>query len=122
MISKPTIVTIMILSIVIGLYGVDLDGTLTPSELTQDHIGKTVTVYGNLVPDTLTLTESGAIITFSIADYAADVGVTYAQHQPVNLQDNMPVTVTGVMLPDRTIDAHRVLSQCPSKYETETLK
>jgi len=122
MISKPTIVTIMILSIVIGLYGVDLDGTLTPSELTQDHIGKTVTVYGNLVPDTLTLTESGAIITFSISDYAADVGVTYAQHQPVNLQDNMPVTVTGVMLPDRTIDAHRVLSQCPSKYETETLK
>jgi len=122
MISKPTIVAIMILSIVIGLYGVDLNGTLTPSELTQEHVGKTVTVHGNLVPETIKLTESGTIITFAIADYAANVGVTYAQHQPVNLQDNMPVTVTGVMLPDHTIDAHRVLSECPSKYETETLK
>ena len=122
MISKPAIIGIIIVTIAFGLYGVDLDGTLTPSELTQDHAGKTVTVQGDVVPDTLTLTGDGTIITFHMADSAGDVKVKYTRAQPVNLQDGMPVTVTGRVLDDGTIDAHRVLSECPSKYETETLK
>lgn len=119
MTSKPKLIGITILAITIGLYGVDLDGTLTPTDLTNEHIGKTITLDGIVLPGTQTLTNNGTTMTFITTDGTTDITVTYSENQPVNIQDDMPVTITGKYLPDHTIDAHRILSECPSKYQTE---
>ncbi len=113
--ASATIVVVL----VVGLWGVDLQGTLAVGELTDAHIGKTVCVDGEVKTGTLCLTDNGSIVTFTMTDGYNDVNVSYGEHQPANLQNGMPVTVTGTMLPDRTIEAHRLLSECPSKYETE---
>lgn len=119
MISKPKLVAITLLAIVVGLYGVDLDGSLTPTDLADEHIGKVITLNGKVLPGTQYMSPDGTFLTFTVTDGTVNVDVTYSENQPINLQDGMPVTVTGKYLPDHTIDSHRVLSECPSKYETE---
>ena len=118
MVSKVKIVIVMALVIVVGLYDVEFDGTLTPTKLTDEHIDKVVTVKGTVVPGTQYLSPDGSLLTFTMIDDTTSVNVTYSENQPVNLQDDMPVTVTGKYLEDHTIDSFRILSECPSKYET----
>jgi len=121
--EKTTLFACVSIAVVLvgGLWGVDLQGTLTVSDITDDHIGKTVCVNGNVKTGTLAMSDDGAIVTFTLTDGNNDVDVVYHKAQPLNLQNGMPATVTGVLQTDRTIDAHRVLSECPSKYETENV-
>jgi cytochrome c-type biogenesis protein CcmE len=113
--ASATIVVVLL----VGLWGVDLQGTLAVGDLTDEHIGKTVCVDGEVKTGTLCLLNNGSTVIFTMTDGYNEINVSYSKPQPVNLQDGMPVTVTGTMLSDRTIDAHRILSECPSKYETE---
>ncbi len=115
---------VIIVVLVIGLWGVDFQGTLAVADLTDGHTGQRVCVEGDVKAGTLRAIDNGSTVLFTLTDGNNDIDVSYKEHQPVNLMEGQPVTVTGTILSDHTISAHRMVTKCPSKYAAEntTLK
>ncbi|MEA1944712.1 MAG: cytochrome c maturation protein CcmE [Euryarchaeota archaeon] len=115
---------VIIVVLVVGLWGVDFQSTLAVSDLTDEHTGQRVYVEGDVKMGTLRAIDNGSTVLFTLTDGNNDIDVSYAEHQPVNLMEGQSVTVTGTILPDHTISAHRLVTECPSKYAAEntTLK
>jgi len=110
---------------VVGLWGVvDIQSTLTVSELTDEHIGESLRVNGTVKAGTLRTVNNGSTVLFTLTDGLADMNVSYSELQPVNLIEGNHVAVAGTMLPDRSISAKQLVTSCPSKYAAEntTLK
>ena len=109
---------IIIAVLVVGLWGVDFQNTITVSDLTDEHIGKRVTVEGEIKPGTLRSEDNGSTVLFTLADGNYEVDIVYAEPQPVNLMEGQSATVSGTVLPDRTISAYKLVTACPSKYSS----
>jgi len=115
---------VIIAVLVVGLWGVDFQSTLTVSDLTDGHVGQRVCVEGDVKAGTLRAIDNGSTVLFTLTDGNNDIDVSYKEHQPVNLMEGQPVTVTGTILSHHTISAHQMVTKCPSKYAAEntTLK
>ncbi|MCK4459881.1 MAG: cytochrome c maturation protein CcmE [Methanosarcinales archaeon] len=116
---------IIVAVVVVGLWDIgDIGSTLAVSELTDEHIGKSVRVNGTVKAGTLHWADNGSTILFTLTDGRTDMNVVYREPQPPNLIEGNHVAVTGTMLPDRSISAKQLVTSCPSKYAAEntTLK
>nr|QNO46907.1 cytochrome c-type biogenesis protein CcmE [Methanosarcinales archaeon ANME-2c ERB4] len=106
--------------LVVGLWGIPFGSKqLAVSELTDEHIGKQVYVNGTVAAGTLRSMDNGSTILFTLTDMHREVNVSYAEDQPVNLVEGNHAAVTGMLLPNHTISANRIITKCPSKYSTE---
>ena len=105
--------------LVVGLWGVDFQSVLSVSDLTDEHIGKQVQVNGTVMAGTLRYMNNGSTVLFTLTDGRNNVDISYVEHQPANLMEGQPATVTGKLLPDHTISARQIMTKCPSKYSTE---
>lgn len=106
--------------VVVGLWDIgDIGSMLAVSDLTDEHIGKSVQVNGTVMAGTLRAVDNGSTVLFTITDGYTNMNVSYSEPRPTNLIEGNHVSVYGKMQPDYSIIAKQMVTKCPSKYATE---
>lgn len=117
--DKVTIsVVAIILIAIIGMWGLDFSSEyLTVTEVTQNvtaYIDQPVYITGNVKQGTLNIgaEETGFILT----DGNADLEVLYRGDRPDGLGDGEKVSVRGILVSEKKVEANFLVMGCPSKY------
>jgi cytochrome c-type biogenesis protein CcmE len=87
--------------------------------------GYTVMVGGKVAPGSITRYKNPLGVSFSVADLddqKVTLPVTYADAPPDTFKDGIPVRVQAVVTEDGTLEAQKILTQCPSKYQQDYSK
>lgn len=94
----------------------------TVTELTADQslVGKTVRVGGQVVKGSLVKKQDG--ITFTLSDEKKTLKVTYAGTIPSAFGEGQQVIAEGTYEGGSTFEAKSLITKCPSKYQTKTIK
>lgn len=94
----------------------------TVTELTADQslVGKTVRVGGQVVKGSLVKKQDG--ITFTLSDEKKTLKVTYAGTIPSAFGEGQQVIAEGTYGGGDTFEAKSLITKCPSKYQTKTIK
>lgn len=92
---------------------------VTPSEVASGHnVNQASLRLGGRVA-VGTLHRDGSIVEFSVTDGTHQVPVRYAGEVPDTLKEKTDVVAEGVMGPDGTFAATRVMAKCSSKFVPE---
>lgn len=90
------------------------------SELIENAVyGELVNVNGTVVPGSTQWDPDTILLTFRMTDNISTINVVYNDAIPNSFGDVKLVTVTGIFYENNTLQAQRILTKCPSKYEAE---
>ena len=99
-----------------------LDYYMTVSELTakgESVYDQGVRVNGDVVPGSIDSDIENFTLTFRITDGQKILDVSYQGTRPDNFGDETQVVLEGKLRSTGIFDASKILTKCPSKYETE---
>lgn len=91
----------------------------TVTELHNDDslVGLTVRVGGQVVKNSWTKDSKGHH--FKIADQAAELKINYDGVMPQTFGEDTQVVAEGIYKPDFELDAKKIITKCPTKYESK---
>lgn len=81
--------------------------------------GEQVKVGGDVVDGSIIRGDIGEEIRFEISNGGASIPVVYDGDVPDIFADNAEVIATGTMRSDGVLEAHDLLTKCPSRFEAE---
>jgi len=92
------------------------------AEITSDptYIGKKVKV-GGIVMDG-SIVKQGSVTTFKIIDKGKQMTVVYTGQLPNQFGSDIEAIVDGILVSEDKIESTKMVTRCPSKYESKVEK